>query len=124
MMDRMNPEEWTDIYKQLVRFESDLEGGNDEGLQEVLSMQKKEANNEFVKFYEDNYEVKIVASRRILILTLDMKNLEFLINHDSLIGTICRTLKDDYKKSMDLCIYLQCIFFIFSNYQDFHSILL
>ena len=73
-------------------------------------------------FYEENAEIKIIASRKILILTLDMKNIEYLINHgflfylDSLIGTICRTLKDDYKKSMELCIYLQCIFFIFSNY--------
>ena len=73
-------------------------------------------------FYEENSEIKIAASRKILILTLDMKNIEFLINHgnyflsDSLIGTISRTLKDDYKKSMELCIYLQCIFFIFSNY--------
>jgi hypothetical protein len=63
-------------------------------------------------FYEENSEIKIAASRKILILTLDMKNIEFLINHgklfnkDSLIGTISRTLKDDYKKSMELCIYL------------------
>jgi hypothetical protein len=63
-------------------------------------------------FYEENAEIKIIASRKILILTLDMKNIEYLINHgfliylDSLIGTICRTLKDDYKKSMELCIYL------------------
>jgi len=63
-------------------------------------------------FYEENSEIKIAASRKLLILTLDMKNIEFLINHgklfnkDSLIGTISRTLKDDYKKSMELCIYL------------------
>lgn len=92
--------------------------------QEIDDAKIEDLDEYLSAFYEENYEVKIVASRRILILTLDMKNLEFLINHDSLIGTICRTLKDDYKKSMDLCIYLQCIFFIFSNYQDFHSILL
>ena len=32
-------------------------------------------------FYEENSEIKIVASRKILILTLDMKNIEYLINH-------------------------------------------
>jgi len=63
-------------------------------------------------FYEENSEIKIAASRKLLILTLDMKNIEFLINHgkefnkDSLIGTISKTLKDDYKKSMEFCIYL------------------
>jgi len=64
-------------------------------------------------FYEDDSEIKIAATRKILILTLDMKNIEYLINHgnfkfkkDSLLSTICRTLRDDYKKSMELCIYL------------------
>ena len=32
-------------------------------------------------FYEENSEIKIAASRKILILTLDMKNIEYLINH-------------------------------------------
>ena len=63
-------------------------------------------------FYEESSEIKIATSRKLLVLTLDMKNIEFFINYgkefnkDSLIGTISRTLKDDYKKSMELCIYL------------------
>tara|TARA_B110000503_G_C6848774_1_gene289914 strand:+ start:150 stop:281 length:132 start_codon:yes stop_codon:yes gene_type:complete len=32
-------------------------------------------------FYEDDSESKIAATRKILILTLDMKNIEYLINH-------------------------------------------
>jgi hypothetical protein len=32
-------------------------------------------------FYEENAETKISATRKILILTLDMKNIEYLINH-------------------------------------------
>lgn len=56
LTDRLDSKEWVDIYKQLIRFESDLESGGDEGIQEVLNMQKSEANNEFANFYEDNYE--------------------------------------------------------------------
>ena len=63
-------------------------------------------------FYEESSEIKIATSRKLLVLTLDMKNIEFFINYgkefnkDSLNWTISRTLKDDYKKSMELCIYL------------------
>ncbi len=53
--DRLNYEDWTDIYKKLVRYELDLEKSDDEGIIEVLNMQKNEANNNFCKFYENNY---------------------------------------------------------------------
>ena len=56
MMDRLDSEEWVDIYKQLLQYETNLESGSDEGIREVLNMQKSEANNQFAKFYEDNYE--------------------------------------------------------------------
>jgi hypothetical protein len=32
-------------------------------------------------FYEEKLEAKIVASKNILLLTMDFKNLEFLLNH-------------------------------------------
>ena len=32
-------------------------------------------------FYDDSMEAKIVASRRILIMAMDFKNMEFLLNH-------------------------------------------
>lgn len=35
-------------------------------------------------FYEEDAEIKITATRKILILTLDMKNIEFLINHGNI----------------------------------------
>jgi CheY-like chemotaxis protein len=56
MSDRLDHEDWMDIYKQLVRFELDLEKSDDEGIIEVLKMQKSEANNSFTRFYEDNYQ--------------------------------------------------------------------
>jgi hypothetical protein len=32
-------------------------------------------------FYDERLEPKIVASRKILMLTMDFKNMEFLLNH-------------------------------------------
>jgi hypothetical protein len=32
-------------------------------------------------FYEESLEAKIAASRKILLLTMDFKNMEFLLNH-------------------------------------------
>lgn len=43
---------------------------------------------------------------------------------DSLIGTLSRIFKEEYKKSTELTIYLACIFFVYSNYQQFHEVLL
>jgi len=39
-------------------------------------------------------------------------------------GTLTRTLQDEYKKSMELCLYLLSSFYILSNYEQFHEILL
>ena len=56
LSDRIDFEDWVDIYKKLIRYEIDLEKSDDDGILEVLSMQKSEANNTFCKFYQENYE--------------------------------------------------------------------
>lgn len=45
-------------------------------------------------------------------------------NHDSLLQTISRILHEEFKKSTELSIYLLCIFFIYSNYNQFHNVLI
>jgi DNA-binding response OmpR family regulator len=47
-------DEWIDIYKKIVYWELTLEEGQAE-MQELLRMQKKEANNEFGKFVKKQY---------------------------------------------------------------------
>ncbi|RLD34338.1 MAG: two-component system response regulator [Bacteroidetes bacterium] len=56
MMDRMDYHDWVDVYKELVGYEIKLEKSDDEGIIEVLSMQKKEANSTFAKFYQNKYK--------------------------------------------------------------------
>ncbi len=53
--DRLDSKEWEELYKKLVYWETELENLEDEGMKEIFLMQKKEANELFGKFIEDNY---------------------------------------------------------------------
>lgn len=55
MSDRLSVSEWKDLYKKLVYWELELEKSTDEGMAEILKMQKSEANNLFSRFVEKNY---------------------------------------------------------------------
>jgi len=50
-------EEWTDLYQKLIFWEIQLEDIEDAGMFEILESQKNEANLQFGKFIEKNYEV-------------------------------------------------------------------
>jgi CheY-like chemotaxis protein len=47
--------EWVEVYKKLIFWELELEKSQDEGILEILKMQKNEANNLFCKYIEKNY---------------------------------------------------------------------
>ncbi|WP_417603557.1 PglZ domain-containing protein [Owenweeksia hongkongensis] len=49
-------EGWEDLYKRLIFWELELDQLEDEGLNEILLTQKKEANSQFFKFISKNYE--------------------------------------------------------------------
>jgi CheY-like chemotaxis protein len=53
-----NPDyvELVDIYKRLVRWEISLQQTEDDGINEILKMQKEEANTVFAKYLERHYE--------------------------------------------------------------------
>jgi DNA-binding response OmpR family regulator len=51
----LNHREWVDIYKKLVRWELELARNDDEGINDILRMQKEEANKVFSRFIENNY---------------------------------------------------------------------
>jgi CheY-like chemotaxis protein len=52
---RLSFNEWTDVYKKIIMWELRLEKLQDDGMNEVLQMQKNEANSMFSKFIEKNY---------------------------------------------------------------------
>ena len=49
-------EDWVELYKKLIFWELELENIDDQGMIEILESQKAEANSQFGKFIERNYE--------------------------------------------------------------------
>jgi hypothetical protein len=47
--------DWTELYKKLVFWETELEKSTDTGMTEILKTQENEANNSFSKFMINNY---------------------------------------------------------------------
>jgi len=47
--------DWTELYKKIVFWESELEKSTDPGMTEILKLQQNEANNSFSKFITSNY---------------------------------------------------------------------
>jgi CheY-like chemotaxis protein len=49
-------DDWVEIYRRLVFWERELEQTGTAGMDEVLRLQKSEANNEFARFLRSNYK--------------------------------------------------------------------
>ena len=52
---RMNAEEWGEFYKKMVYWTMELSQTQEESMKELLISQKADANDQFVKFYADQY---------------------------------------------------------------------
>lgn len=52
----------------------------------------------------------------LLFLCFSNENMEFMLEHETLLGTVSRTLRDDFKKSLELTLYLLNIFQAYSNF--------
>jgi YesN/AraC family two-component response regulator len=56
LSDRLNFQEWKDVYQKLIFWELELTRSREEGMEEILRMQKSEANNLFTKYVINNYQ--------------------------------------------------------------------
>lgn len=56
-----NYQEWCDLYRKIVYWELEMKKSDSPEMQEILSSQKDEANNEFCKFVDKNYTKWIKA---------------------------------------------------------------
>lgn len=54
--DDMDHAEWAEMYKKLVYWDLEIDQTDDQSMSEVLSMQHVEANTNFARFIDDNYE--------------------------------------------------------------------
>jgi len=53
--DNLDKDEWSEIYRKLIYWELELDSSEDKSMDEILRMQKQEANEQFVRFIENNY---------------------------------------------------------------------
>ncbi|RKD92480.1 T9SS response regulator signal transducer PorX [Mangrovibacterium diazotrophicum] len=53
--ERLGHEEWKEVYRKLVFWELELSESKDSTMDEVLKMQKSEANNNFARYIKVNY---------------------------------------------------------------------
>ncbi len=58
-------DEWVEVYKRLVYWELELANSSDNGLIQMLLMQKQDANSAFAKFVKKNYEGWIKKLQRL-----------------------------------------------------------
>ena len=48
--------EWFQVYKKIIYWELELSKSNDSSIDEIISMQKSEANSQFFRFVSSNYQ--------------------------------------------------------------------
>lgn len=56
LSDRLSIQEWIEVYQKLVFWELELTRSREEGMEEILRMQKSEANAQFSKFVSNHYQ--------------------------------------------------------------------
>lgn len=54
--DDLNLNQWAEVYRKLVYWELELEQLEDEGMHDILKMQKADANAQFSKFVDKHYQ--------------------------------------------------------------------
>ena len=58
----LNKEQWYNVFKKLTYWELELEKSGDDSVEDILSMQKTEANTQFFKFIKNNYKTSLLAA--------------------------------------------------------------
>lgn len=74
----------------------------------------------YIELLYDELEDKIKGALSILNLVYKPEHVSRLSKDDTLLCALSRVLREDGKKSLELSIYLTCIFAVFSNYVNFH----
>lgn len=76
------------------------------------------------KLYEEDMAVKVEATTYIAALARRTETLEALLAHETVMQTIARVLREDGRKSIDLATNIISVFFAFSNFSQFHKVIL
>mmetsp|Transcript_18844 Transcript_18844/g.45016 ORF Transcript_18844/g.45016 Transcript_18844/m.45016 type:complete len:791 (+) Transcript_18844:200-2572(+) len=84
----------------------------------------EELDDYIEKLYEEGVEPKIVATSQIAQLFRNPEYLDTLLSHEALIGALARVLREDGKRSIDLCTNIVTVFFSLSNFSQFHPMIM
>jgi hypothetical protein len=76
------------------------------------------------QLYEEKMDLKVNGAKCILRVSSEAKHLEYLAEHETLIGVLSRELRESFKKSNELCVAIVCTFLCFSHFSQFHPILM
>ncbi|XP_071948132.1 kinesin-associated protein 3-like [Antedon mediterranea] len=71
--------------------------------------------------YEDIAE-KVKGTALILQIARNPDNLEELLQNETVLGALARVLREDWKRSVELATNIIYIFFCFSSFTQFHSV--
>jgi CheY-like chemotaxis protein len=116
-------EAWAEMYKKLLYWELELENINDQGLHQILQMQKNEANNLFARFIDENYIDWLNGKKEdvpVMSHTLLRKKVLPLINDQPLFLIVIDNLRLDQWKVISPFL---SSFFVCEQEETFYSIL-
>lgn len=74
--------------------------------------------------YEEDMAKKVRATGMIAQLFRHTENFEPLLSHETLLQTLARLMREEMKRSIDLCINIVSVFFSISNFSQFHQIIM
>lgn len=73
--------------------------------------------------YEEDFNEKVRGARLLSKLAKSSENLVSIAYHESALNALFRTLREDYKKSMDLTTYILSVCLSYAQFADFHKLL-
>ena len=97
-------DEWVDLYQKLIYWELELDQIEDTGMVDILESQKVEANLQFGKFIENNYQDWFNGSVDAPLLSTDLINkkvLPHIRQHKNVLMVVIDNLRFDQWKTIE-----------------------
>jgi hypothetical protein len=74
--------------------------------------------------YDEDMTKKVRATGLVAQLFRQTEHFESLLAHESLLQTLARIMREEMKRSIDLCINIISVFFSVSNFSQFHQLIM
>ncbi|MEC8853245.1 MAG: bifunctional response regulator/alkaline phosphatase family protein, partial [Bacteroidota bacterium] len=102
LSESLNKQEWIEVFKKLTFWELEIEKSGEESVEEILSMQKQEANTQFFRFVKENYKDWINGvDAPLLSHNLIRKNVSPLLDENPLYFILIDNLRYDQWKIIE-----------------------